>query len=322
MIYEMRPEDKHPAGGAASEGDTSAHSFSAPRMGDLQPIIPHQGPPAWGAAQGGDLFHSVTPKRRGSAESPDIHSSTPPARYSFHLSPQPVENQLGAHHPLALRKVSEHPFTPPQIISKITVRVQRRKGQMPEWETEWVTPGMAGADGLLLVERGDVTTRFSPEEAAAIRLLPTPAPPRGMDSVTLRAFLFSAILESRRRGDQTGQVQGCKKLCPNCRGRMWPTFLGLFANVAQRRGVRTAMLAERAHIRSPVLPSRHRYFWCILPTQMDMHFTLQGEKDPTLQTLIRVGSLIGYCPLQQNSAFPELRKLSMDKFPWYVFFRF
>ena len=132
MIYEMRPENKHPAGGAASEGDTLAHSFSAPRMGDLQPIIPHQGPPAWGAAQGGDLFHSVTPKRRGSAESPDIHSSTPPARYSFHLSPQTVENQLGAHHPLALRKVSEHPFTPPQIISKITVRVQRRKGQMPE----------------------------------------------------------------------------------------------------------------------------------------------------------------------------------------------
>lgn len=37
---------------------------------------------------------------------------------------------------------------------------------MPEWETEWVTPGMAGASGLPLVERGDVTTCFSPEEEA------------------------------------------------------------------------------------------------------------------------------------------------------------
>ena len=81
-----------------------------------------------------------------------------------------------------------------------------------------------------------------------------------MDSVTVQAFFFSAILESRRRGDQTGQVQGCKKLCPNCRGRMWPTFLGLFANVAQRRGVRTEMLAEHARIRSPVLPSRPKVF--------------------------------------------------------------
>lgn len=119
---------------------------------------------------------------------------------------------------------------------------------------------MAGAGGLPLVERGDVTPHFSPEEEAAIRLLPAPAPPRGMDSVTVQAFFFSAILESRRRGDQTGQVQGCKKLCPNCRGRMWPTFLGLFANVAQRRGVRTEMLAEHARIRSPVLPSRPKVF--------------------------------------------------------------
>ena len=135
MIYEMRPENKHPAGGAASEGDTSAHSFSAPRMGDLQPIIPHQGPPAWGAAQGGDSFHSVLSVYRTHPKAWRVSRIsqifTPPPRQPGRVSTC-FPNQLGAHHPLALRKVSEHPFTPPQIISKITVRVQRRKGQMPE----------------------------------------------------------------------------------------------------------------------------------------------------------------------------------------------
>lgn len=174
---------------------------------------------------------------------------------------------------------------------------------------------MAGAGGLPLVERGDVTPPFSPGEEAAIRLLPAPAPPRGMDSVTVQAFFFSAILESRRRGDQTGQVQGCKKLCPNCRGRMWPTFLGLFANAAQRRGVRTEMLAEQARIQpSPSLPPQSISDVSFQPRWTGISHS-RAKGDSTLQTLIRVGSLIGYCPLQQNSAFPELRKLSMDKFP-------
>ena len=144
------------AGGAASEGDTSAHSFSALRMGDLQPITPHPGPPAWGAAPGGDSFHSVLsvyrthPKeQRVSRIAPMPTLPPPPGTASFRLSPQLVVTQLGAHHSLALWKVSEHPFLPPQIVSKNAVRMQRGKerrwsgklnGLLPEWPVPAACP--------------------------------------------------------------------------------------------------------------------------------------------------------------------------------------
>ena len=181
---------------------------------------------------------------------------------------------------------------------------------------------MAGAGSLPPVERGDVTACFSPEEGADDQVASPSCPTlrnRLSDTAGLSLLCYLGV---QAPWWPNGSGAGLQKHCPNCQGRMWPTFLGLFANVAQRIGVKAAMLAERAHIRSPVLPSCHRDFWCILPTQMDVHFTLQGERGPYIPNSTRVGSLIEYCLLQQNSAVPELRKPSMDKFPRQVFFRF
>lgn len=51
-----------------------------------------------------------------------------------------------------------------------------------------------------------------PRGGGPIRLLLTPAPPWGMESVTLQDFLFSDIFDSRRRVDQAGQIKDWKSI--------------------------------------------------------------------------------------------------------------
>ena len=75
----------------------------------------------------------------------------------------------------------------------------------------------------------------------------------------------------------------------------------------ERVGAKRVMLAEHSCLREPVLPSCHRYFWLILPTQLYRHFTFDGRGGSYTPNSIQVGSVIGYCSLQQNSVFPELR---------------